>query len=138
DVEKGFLKGDLLVRTFKLIFTSPSSAEGSFDVPDNCARRGKSTSAGPPKRANNAELHGMDGSVTPRAIAYSAVQLHFNLTDAIHWMAHYNGFSYEEFYEFIVDFFEADATPEAQEASTKLLEWWNKYMLLVLFLPYCC
>lgn len=55
-------------------------------------------------------------------------QLHFNLTDATHWMTHYNGFSYEEFYEFIVDFFEADATPEAQEASAKLLEWWNKYV----------
>ena len=57
------------------------------------------------------------------------LQLHFNLTDATHWTAHYNGFSYEEFYEFIVDFFEADATPEAQEASAKLLEWWNKYTL---------
>jgi hypothetical protein len=53
----------------------------------------------------------MDGSVTPRAIAYSAVQvcnplrptarlhflqLHFNLTDAIHWTAHYNRINYEE------------------------------------------
>lgn len=55
-------------------------------------------------------------------------QLHFNLTDATHWMNHYNGFSYEEFYEFIIDFFEADTTPEAQEASAKLLEWWNKYI----------
>ena len=62
-----------------------------------------------------------------------ALQLHFNLTDATHWTAHYNGFSYEEFYEFIVDFFEADATPEAQEASAKLLEWWNKYSLLTSF-----
>ena len=55
-------------------------------------------------------------------------QLHFNLTDATHWNSHYNGFSYEEFYEFIVDFFEADTTPEAQEASTKLLDWWNRYV----------
>ena len=55
------------------------------------------------------------------------LQLHFNLTDATHWTSHYNGFNYEEFYEFIIDFFEADATPEAQEASAKLLEWWNKY-----------
>ena len=98
---------------------------------------------GPPKRASNAELHGMDGSVTPRAIAYAAaqvcspvislpnshsVQLHFNLTDATHWMNHYNGFSYEEFYEFIVDFFEADVAPEAQGASAELLGWWNKYV----------
>ena len=54
-------------------------------------------------------------------------QLHFNLTDATHWMPHYNGFSYEEFYEFIIDFFEADTTPEGQEASAILLEWWNRY-----------
>lgn len=57
-----------------------------------------------------------------------STQLHFNLTDATHWMNHYNGFSYEEFYEFIIDFFEADATPVGQEAATKLLEWWNKYI----------
>ncbi|KAF9782367.1 hypothetical protein BJ322DRAFT_994308, partial [Thelephora terrestris] len=54
------------------------------------------------------------------------LQLHFSLTDATHWMNHYNGFNYEEFWEFIVDFFEADETPEGQEASTQLLEWWNK------------
>jgi hypothetical protein len=55
-------------------------------------------------------------------------QLHFALTDAAHWMSHYNGFNYEEFYEFVIDFFEADATTQAQEASAKLLEWWNKYV----------
>lgn len=61
------------------------------------------------------------------------LQLHFNLTDATHWTTHYNGFSYEEFYEFIVDFFEVDATPDAQEASAKLLEWWNKYIYFSFF-----
>lgn len=50
-------------------------------------------------------------------------------------MSHYNGFSYEEFYEFIIDFFEADTTPEAQEASAKLLEWWNKYVSDSIFTP---
>ena len=55
------------------------------------------------------------------------LQLHFNLTDATHWTSHYNGFSYDEFYEFIIDFFEADTTAEGQGASAKLLEWWNKY-----------
>ena len=55
-------------------------------------------------------------------------QVHFALVDATHWMGHYNGFNYEEFSEFIIDFFEADATPQAQEASEKLLGWWNKYV----------
>ena len=84
----------------------------------------------------------MDARVTPRSIAYIAVlvrrflhvlaqliypfQLHFSLTDATYWMSEYNGFNYEEFWEFIVDYFEADETPQGQEASTKLLEWWNE------------
>ena len=48
-------------------------------------------------------------------------------------MSEYNGFSYEEFYEFIVDFFESDTTPGAREASTNLLEWWNKYVPRFIF-----
>lgn len=43
-------------------------------------------------------------------------------------MNHYNGFNYEEFYEFVIDFFEADQTPEGKAASTKLLDWWNRYV----------
>ena len=62
-------------------------------------------------------------------------QLHFNLTDATHWASYYNGFNYEEFYKFIVDFFEADTTPEAQEASMKLLEWWNRYIFKLIITP---
>ena len=50
-------------------------------------------------------------------------------------MLDYNGFSYEEFYEFIIDFFEADITPEAQEASMKLLEWWNRYVFRPIITP---
>ena len=42
-------------------------------------------------------------------------------------MNHYNGFNYEEFYEFIVDFFEEDQTPEGTAAAKELLGWWNLY-----------
>ena len=59
----------------------------------------------------NAEKHGMNGCVTPRAITYAAAQarnslslhpahapqLHFALVDTTHWMSHYNRFDYEEF-----------------------------------------
>ena len=94
DVEKGFLQGELLVKvristaapahrlltihpfkTFKVIFTSPSSVDHDPGEQNNRLRRGKSGRTGPPKRTNNAELHRMDGSVTPRAIAYAAVQV---------------------------------------------------------------
>ena len=43
-------------------------------------------------------------------------------------MHHYNGFNYEEFYEFIVDFFEEDQTPEGKTAASKLFGWWNRYV----------
>lgn len=43
-------------------------------------------------------------------------------------MSQYSGFDYEDFYEFIIDYFEADETPQAQEASARLLDWWNKYI----------
>jgi len=55
-------------------------------------------------------------------------QLHFALNDATHWESPYNGFNYEEFYEFIIDFFEADKTPEGKAASHELLIWWNRYV----------
>ena len=43
-------------------------------------------------------------------------------------MSHYNGFNYEEFYEFIIDFFEADQTPGGKAASRELYDWWNRYV----------
>ncbi|KAF9778115.1 hypothetical protein BJ322DRAFT_1214801 [Thelephora terrestris] len=125
DVEKGFLKSALLVKTFQMIFTAPSSARGNLDaerVPGPRDRQKKTPSKRPPV----AEQLRMDGQVTARSIAYAAVQMHFALCDATHWMNHYNGFNYEEFYEFIIDFFESDETPEGKAASEELYNWWNK------------
>ena len=55
-------------------------------------------------------------------------KLHFALNDATQWMSDYNGFNYEEFYEFVVDFFEEDQTPEGKAAASELLTWWNRYV----------
>ena len=128
-----------------MIFTSPSSSKGNLDtavVPEPRGRHKKTPSKRPPV----ATQLKMDDQVTPRAIAYAAVQvhcslqccssssishsskLHFFLCDATHWMSHYNGFNYEEFYEFVVDFFEADQTPEGKAASVELHNWWNRYI----------
>ena len=43
-------------------------------------------------------------------------------------MSHYNGFNYEEFYKFIIDFFEGDQTPEGKAAASELFSWWNRYV----------
>jgi len=62
-------------------------------------------------------------------------KLHFTLCDADHWVPYYNGFNYKEFHEFIIDFFEADQTPEGKAASKELYSWWNGYVFLYLYLP---
>ena len=55
-------------------------------------------------------------------------KLHFALNDANFWTPHYNGFNYEEFYEFVIDFFEGDQTPEGKAAASELFKWWNQYV----------
>jgi len=54
------------------------------------------------------------------------VQLHFALQTAGQWCRIYDDFNYEEFYNFIVDYFEADSSPEARKAARELLDWWNE------------
>lgn len=125
-----------------MIFTSPSSADGNLDAiggEQPQIRRGKKPSIRPPV----ATQLNMGGKITARAIAYTAVQvshllplsswltpfpkLHFALNDATQWVDNYNGFNYEEFYEFIIDFFEDDQTPEGKAAANELFDWWNRY-----------
>lgn len=126
DVEKGFLKSNLLVKTFQMIFTSPSSARGNLDAEETTVEPRVRKRRTPSKRPPVAEQLKMNGMVTPRAIAYVATQLHFALNDATNWVTCYNGFNYEEFYEFIIDFFEEDQTPEGKAAANELLDWWNR------------
>jgi hypothetical protein len=63
---------------------------------------------------------------------FCRIQLVFNLTDAIHWMDTYNAFSFQAFYNFIVDYFEDTQGPAAKERADDLLKWWNRYIFLVL------
>ena len=49
-------------------------------------------------------------------------KLHFALTDAAHWTVRYNGFDYEEVYEFIIDFLEDDQSTEARAATSELFD----------------
>ncbi|KAF7976661.1 hypothetical protein HWV62_5999 [Athelia sp. TMB] len=127
DLEKGLLQSPLLVKAFKYIFTSPSSA--AEDLPDiqsdqrptKRARRAQTTTT----RTDVARLIGLN-TVTPRAIAYVAVQLRFALSNATAWRLIDIDFSHVEFYAAIVDFFETTPGPRAQASADKLLEWWNK------------
>lgn len=55
-----------------------------------------------------------------------SAQLHFALQNARKWRPVYDDFNYEEFYNFIVDYFEADPSPEGRKAARELLDWWNQ------------
>ncbi|KAF8176488.1 hypothetical protein BJ912DRAFT_930701 [Pholiota molesta] len=106
NVEKGFLSSKLLLKTYGAIFTSPSSSE-AFDAEDEGGQARKQR-------------------VTPRSIAYAAVLLAFNLTDATQWVEVYGHFNFRALYAFIIDFFEDPSAGPAAVARTKrLLKWWD-------------
>lgn len=54
-------------------------------------------------------------------------KLQFALSDAVYWTSHYKGLNHEEFHEFIIDFFEADQTPEGKTTSKQFYDWWTRY-----------
>ncbi|KAF9561479.1 hypothetical protein CPC08DRAFT_707305 [Agrocybe pediades] len=68
----------------------------------------------------------MNERVTPRAIAYAAVQLLFALSDAHDWTDRHCGFNYARFYYFVIDFFEDAVDPISRAAVEQLLLWWNR------------
>ncbi|KAF9470595.1 hypothetical protein BDN70DRAFT_982771 [Pholiota conissans] len=129
NVEKGFLRSGLLIKTYSNIFISPSSSEAFVDEDeDGSARKKQRLNSDSQKKAtkcNVASIIGMDGRVTPRSIAYAAVLLAFNLTDASHWMEVYNRFDYRALYALVVDFFEATSGRAAKKRSNDLLKWWS-------------
>lgn len=84
----------------------------------------------------------MNDKVTPRSIAYAAVQvfdfilldaysclsllqLHFNLQTAERWNELYGGFDYRGLYNYIVDFFEDVQDGPAKTRAQDLLKWWS-------------
>ncbi|KAJ3560614.1 hypothetical protein NP233_g10720 [Leucocoprinus birnbaumii] len=68
----------------------------------------------------------MNGKVTGRSIAYTAVILVFNLTDAVQWTECHNGFDFRAFYEFLVDYFEEPQDASSRRHVNALLQYWNK------------
>ncbi|KAJ8503451.1 hypothetical protein ONZ45_g10850 [Pleurotus djamor] len=93
DVNKNVLRGYLMVRTAKFIFIGPS-----------CATLAPGETQG---RKGNAAIAGIQ-SMTPRAIAYTAVQLHFTLSSATKWNIKIGNFNYDRFYWNIISLFETD------------------------------
>ncbi|KAG9225624.1 hypothetical protein CCMSSC00406_0003127 [Pleurotus cornucopiae] len=124
DVEKGFLYSEWIVRGLRHVFTSPSSVFQSTTERENEPPAKKARKK--PTKQTVAQLMGMK-HVTPRAIAYIAVLIHFSLTDAENWCIDYNGFNYLGFYNTIVDYFET-ATPDTDEYDHMqgILAWYDR------------
>jgi hypothetical protein len=139
----------LFIQVYKAIFTSPSSARDISEEEENTenmppAKSQRTSSGNKPVRRNVASKVNLNDKVTPRSIAYAAVQvgfmllhgtccstlicgcqLHFNLQTADSWARFYGGFDYQGLYNYIVDVFEDTPGPAAKKRSKDLLNWWS-------------
>ncbi|KAG1847582.1 hypothetical protein F4604DRAFT_1594334, partial [Suillus subluteus] len=107
----GLFKGKLLLKTFKYIFTSPTSAE--LDDQEQTSPAMLSTQ-GPPKQRRT------DGERRTRC------DLRFALSSTGSWRIVDDEFNHQEFYDNIVDFLELAATSDAVKEVEDLLLWWNR------------
>ncbi|KAJ7894120.1 hypothetical protein B0H13DRAFT_1719353 [Mycena leptocephala] len=124
-VVPGFLKSRYVVKSYKAVFTAPSSAEDD-DENTPPMKKLKAATGGPIGKAV-ATILGMNGMVTPRSIAYVAVLVWLSLTNVSTWKEEYYSVSLPQMYDFIVDFFEEPAVgSEAREGADALLSWWNQ------------
>ncbi|KAG1896006.1 uncharacterized protein F5891DRAFT_1193646 [Suillus fuscotomentosus] len=112
------------------IFTSPSSAnevngEGDgADIIEN-HRRAQRQSDQTKVKTCVASIIGMR-KVTPRAIAYTACQIRFALSNITSWRTVDGDFDYQIYWSNIVDFFENAPGPAARGRVNELLEWWTR------------
>ncbi|KJA14950.1 hypothetical protein HYPSUDRAFT_142490 [Hypholoma sublateritium FD-334 SS-4] len=106
DPSKGLLRSPILVKTFKHIFTSPSSVE----------REAKAT------RSGNARIHGMTG-VTRGSIAYAATQARFALSASSVFNRNDTITDSERFYNSILEYLE---DPDEADDVSHLIAWWNR------------
>ncbi|CAA7262240.1 unnamed protein product [Cyclocybe aegerita] len=111
--EQGFLKSSLLVKVFKFIFTLLKSAKtvniqdpNDSDNAEGTSNKALRTAGGRRKgHCSVAETLQMT-HVTPRALAYAAVQLILALSAIKQWTDNIHGLDLKLFYEFIIDYFE--------------------------------
>ncbi|KAG1896523.1 uncharacterized protein F5891DRAFT_958426, partial [Suillus fuscotomentosus] len=107
----GLFKGKLLLKTFKYIFTSPTSAETEDQEelsPDNISTQGH-----PKQWRTSGERH-------------TRCNLRFTLSSTGSWRVIDDEFNNQEFYDNIVDFLELPMTPDASKEVDDLLLWWNR------------
>ncbi|KAH7917379.1 hypothetical protein BV22DRAFT_978092, partial [Leucogyrophana mollusca] len=100
NVENGLFKSTLLLRTFMFLFTSPTSAQGA-----------SAEDAQPGQHADRTSTRS---------------HLRFALSSVSTWRGTDGDFDYEEFYNIIVEFFEAPPSRGAEHRVKELLLWWDR------------
>ncbi|KIM55161.1 hypothetical protein SCLCIDRAFT_135221, partial [Scleroderma citrinum Foug A] len=105
---KGLFKGELLIRAFCCIFTSPSSAELGMD--DN-------ETAGPHKKARKT----MSNKTHCDVAGLLKISTSWNVKD--------EDFDYILFYQNIIDYFECPSLRQKAEEVEDILLWWNWYVI---------
>ncbi|KAF9058639.1 hypothetical protein BDP27DRAFT_1240472, partial [Rhodocollybia butyracea] len=135
DVERGFLKGVLLVQTWREIFMHngaiddtgdfASDKDGNASVPAPQRKKAKRST-----RKCIADILNMT-QVTARSIAYCAVMLRFALSPVEIWGKD-ESFNYEGLYNTILDYFECpEPGSVGADHANDLLKWWNVYVSYV-------
>ncbi|KAM6502941.1 hypothetical protein JOM56_002918 [Amanita muscaria] len=102
----GALRGFLLVRVYRHIFCGPSNGLLLQKKGGRC----------------KIKMHKMK-EVTPRTIAYTAVQIYFALSSADEWTQIIGKFDLLELFETIVALFEDD---EGSGWVAETLQWWDE------------
>ncbi|KAH0832176.1 hypothetical protein J3R83DRAFT_13091 [Lanmaoa asiatica] len=120
DPAKRLFKGEIILKAFKLIFTSPSSADKEDTNGPTKRCRGERRT-----RANVAHLLKMK-QVTPRAIAYIAVQARFALSSCGSWRLVDELFDHLGFYNTVINWFEVTENAEEKAFVDDLWWWWNR------------
>ncbi|KIJ58630.1 hypothetical protein HYDPIDRAFT_102297, partial [Hydnomerulius pinastri MD-312] len=114
---KGLFKGELLLRAFRCIFTSPSSALAELEADnDNDNPR----PSGVPKKSRSKRTR------CDVASLLKMKSVRFALSSCRSWDVKDEDFDHELFYHFIVDYFELPASREKAVEVDSLLLWWNR------------
>ncbi|KAG9312392.1 hypothetical protein JVU11DRAFT_6769 [Chiua virens] len=116
NIEKGLFKSTLLLKAFKLIFTSPTSAqEVTIDDPTETRRRTHLLA----KKTTHSHVASLIGMCT----------LRFTLSTLTFWGAMDGDFHAPTFYNNIVTYFEAPPGPVAKKRVQELSLWWDRYVV---------
>ncbi|KAH6893807.1 hypothetical protein BKA70DRAFT_1118757, partial [Coprinopsis sp. MPI-PUGE-AT-0042] len=107
DPWNGLLRGPLLIKAFKFVFTSPSSVEQTDSHATRCS---------------NSSIHGMT-FVTIPSIAYVATQVRFALSSTAVFSRNDLATDSERFYNSLVTFMHE---AEEQVDVKKLVAWWDR------------